>query len=261
MNYLIDTHAHLYLENFKEDIDSVVANAKQAGVKACLLPHIDSTSTQDLFELCNANPGFCFPMMGLHPTSVKKNYLQELQHVENLLSIHPEIIAIGEVGIDLYWDKTFQKEQEIVFIRQINLAKQYKLPLVIHMRDSMPVTLRLLEENWSKELTGVFHCFSGNTDDAKKVTGLGFKLGIGGVATFSKSNLPEIIQNVELSDLVLETDCPFLAPVPFRGKRNEPAFLPFIAEKIAQLKNIPIEEVARQTTETAKNTFRLGTVF
>lgn len=251
---LTDTHTHLYLEQFDEDRSSVVERAIQKGVKYMILPNIDSKSIDVMLDVCNQFPKNCFPMIGLHPTSVFENYEEELNIVETFLA-NQCFRAIGEIGIDLYWDKTFVKEQEIAFKYQIALANKYDLPIVIHSRNSMNEIFRVLEEVNLAELKGVFHCFSGSLEDAQRIIDMGFLLGIGGVVTFKNSNLPSIIEQIDTKHLLLETDAPYLTPVPFRGKRNESAYTYYVAEKIAEIKNVPIEAIAEITTANAKKLF------
>lgn len=251
---LTDTHTHLYLEQFDEDRSSVVGRAIQKGVEYMILPNIDSKSIDAMLDVCNQFPKNCFPMIGLHPTSVFENYEEELNIVETFLA-NQCFRAIGEIGIDLYWDKTFVKEQEIAFKYQIALANKYDLPIVIHSRNSMNEIFRVLEEVNLAELKGVFHCFSGSLEDAQRIIDMGFLLGIGGVVTFKNSNLPSIIEQIDTKHLLLETDAPYLTPVPFRGKRNESAYTYYVAEKIAKIKNVPIEAIAEITTANAKKLF------
>jgi len=253
----IDTHTHLYLNEFSDDLNQVVEKAINKGVKYMLLPNIDSTSIEKMLKLCQTFPDNCFPMIGLHPTSVKSNFENELKIVENYLA-KSNFYAIGEIGIDLYWDKTFYKEQLEAMRFQIHLAKECNLPIVIHSRNSFDEVFTVLSELKFPEMRGVFHCFSGSVDQAKKVIAeLGFKLGIGGVVTFKNSGLDKVIKEIDLKDIILETDSPFLAPMPFRGKRNESAYTIIIAEKIAAIKNIAIEEIANETTNTALELFKL----
>ncbi len=254
--FLIDTHAHLYLEHFDSDRHEVIRHAISSGVECMLLPNIDRDSVASLMELHHAFPGNCLPMMGLHPTSVKADYLDQLNVVSAWFD-KEKYCAVGEIGIDLYWDKTFQKEQEKAFRFQIGLAKKYDLPIAIHTRDSFTETWKILNEEYEPGLKGVFHCFSGNIDQARQVISLGFKLGIGGVLTYKNSGLEEAVSQTGMEHILLETDAPFLTPVPFRGKRNESAFLTFVAEKLARIKHITIEEVAKATTRNAIRLFQL----
>jgi TatD DNase family protein len=252
--FFTDTHTHLYLNAFDDDRSESIGRAFEQGIKAMFLPNIDSTSIHGMMALCKQFPENCFPMMGLHPTSVKENFKEELIIVEEWLGKH-KFYAMGETGIDLYWDKTFLKEQKTSLIRQIELAKKYQLPIVIHMRDSFEETYSLIKENSSPELTGVFHCFTGNLEQAQKIIDLNFMLGIGGVVTFKNSGLDNVVQKIDLKHIILETDSPFLAPVPFRGKRNESAYIRLIAKKIAEIKNISLDEVAEITTHNANTLF------
>ncbi|KAF5061885.1 putative metal-dependent hydrolase YcfH [anaerobic digester metagenome] len=250
-----DTHTHLYLEEFDQDRREVMEKASGAGVKYMMLPNIDSTSISTMLALADEFPGNCFPMMGLHPTSVKENFRDELAIVEEQLQ-ERKFYGIGECGIDLYWDKTFAKEQEYVFRHHIELALSYNLPLIVHIRESFNEVIRILRDVNKPDLRGIFHCFSGSPEQAKQATGLGFSLGLGGVITFKNNRMQETLKHVDLKHLVLETDAPFLAPMPYRGKRNDPSYIPLIAEKVAEIKGISVEEVARNTTENARELFR-----
>ena len=252
---LIDTHTHLYLNAFDKDRNKVISNAISNGVKYMFLPNIDSTSISSMTELCETFPKNCFPMMGLHPTSVKENYKEELELVDEWLE-RKKFYGIGETGIDLYWDKTFAREQEIAFSHQIELAKKYEFPLVIHSRNSFEKIYSIVSKQNSPELKGVFHCFTGNINQAYKIIDLGFMLGIGGVVTFKNSGLDKVVEKINLKNIILETDSPFLTPVPFRGKRNESAYTFYIAEKVAELKNITTQEVAKTTTQNALELFK-----
>ncbi len=253
--FLTDTHTHLYLEEFNNDRKEMIKRALEQDVKAMLLPNIDSSSIDGMLKLCQQNPENCFPMMGLHPTSVKDNFLEELELVENWLS-KDKFFAVGEIGIDLYWDKTFQKEQEIAFIKQIELAKNYRLPIVIHMRDSFDEVYEIVKTQSSPALTGVFHCFTGTLEQAEKIIELNFLLGIGGVVTFKNSGLDKVVEKIDIKHLLLETDSPFLTPMPFRGQRNESAYTRLVARKIAEIKRISLEEVAEMTTFNANKIFK-----
>lgn len=250
-----DSHTHLYLNAFDEDREEVIKNAIKQDIGYMLLPNIDSGSVKPMMELCDSFPNNCFPMMGLHPTSVKDNFREELKIVEEYFSQN-DFIAVGEIGIDLYWDKTYLKEQEEAFRFQIELALKKDSPIVIHSRDSFDEIFLVLEEYRGRGLTGVFHCFTGTIEQAKQAIGMDFYLGIGGVVTFKNSGLDKIVEKVDLKHLLLETDAPFLAPMPFRGKRNESAYINIIAAKIANLKNTDKETVARITTLNAINLFK-----
>lgn len=251
---IIDTHTHLYVKEFESDIDEVIQRANAEGVEKFYLPAIDSSETAALLALERKYPEQAFAMAGLHPCSVKENFKDELQKIEEQLS-HREFAAIGETGLDFYWDTTFSKQQYESLKRHIHWAIQYKRPLVIHTRNSMRETIDLVKEYKGKELYGVFHCFSGTKENAMEIIDAGFLLGIGGVLTFKNSGLAEVIKEVGLENLVLETDSPYLAPVPFRGKRNESSYIKFVAEKLANIKNISVEEVAQQTNKNAEFLF------
>ena len=255
MSLLIDTHAHLYLPDFDNDRDMVVETAAHQGIQKIILPNIDSTSIGPMNALADRFPGICFSTMGLHPTSVKENFKEELDRVKQELKSRT-YYAIGETGIDLYWDKTFFKEQGIVFRAQLDLSLQYNLPVIIHARESFGEILELLEDYKDKGLKGVFHAFSGTFGIARKIISYGFKLGIGGVLTYKKSTLPEVIRMTGIEHLVLETDSPYLTPVPYRGKRNESSYLRFVAEMLASITNLPPTEIARTTTTNALQLFQ-----
>ncbi len=253
---LIDTHTHLYLDAFDNDRSQVIQNAIEKGVEYMFLPNINSESINGMLAIEEQYPKNCFAMMGLHPTDVKEDFKNELEIIENWLEKR-KFIAIGEIGIDLYWDKTFKKEQITTFKIQIELAKKYHLPIVIHSRDSMQEILTVLKSINTDNLSGVFHCFNGTIDEAKEVIDMGFMLGIGGVVTFKNSGLDKIVSAIGLQHLLLETDAPFLTPVPYRGKRNESAYTYYIAHKIAEIKQLTFEEVAQVTTENAKHLFNI----
>lgn len=251
---LIDTHTHLYVKEFETDIDDVIKRADAAGVEKFYLPAIDSTETKAVLALEKRYPGKIFAMAGLHPCSIKANFNDELEKIEEQLSLR-EFVAIGETGLDFYWDTTFKKEQFESLHIHAHWALQYKRPLVIHTRNAMKETINVVKEYVGKGLYGVFHCFSGTLENAKDIIDSGFLLGIGGVLTFKNSGLAEVIKEVGLENLVLETDSPYLAPVPFRGKRNESSYIKYVAEKLAGIKNISIEEVAQQTNKNAEFLF------
>lgn len=257
---LTDTHTHLYSEEFNADRVQVVERAIAAGVTRFFLPNIDSTSIGALFELCEKFPENCFPMMGLHPTSVKENFEEELEIVRTYLEgrFRAQAIkfyAVGEIGIDLYWDKTFFSQQQLAFDTQIKWAKEFSLPIVIHSRNSFDEIVEILEKHTDDKLRGIFHCFSGTKEQAEKAISLGFKLGIGGVLTYKNSGLDKAITDIDLKHLVLETDSPYLTPTPHRGKRNESGYITLVAQKLAEIKNISLEEVAEITTANSKNIF------
>jgi TatD DNase family protein len=250
----IDTHAHIYDEEFKDDRSSMLEKAYSLGVHKIYMPNVDHTSIDGMMELENKYPAQCIAMMGLHPCYVKKDFEKELYIVEDWLNKRP-FAAVGEIGIDLHWDTTFRAQQEEALKIQIAFAEKHQLPIVIHCRNSYRETMDLIKSIKSDRLKGVFHCFSGTKEDAEEVISIGFKIGIGGVVTFKNSGLDKIIPALELEHMVLETDSPYLAPVPHRGKRNEPSYIPMIAQKIADLKNIPIEEVEKITTSNALELF------
>lgn len=251
---LTDTHCHLYSDEFKNDIDEVLYRAAKEQVNKFYLPAIDSETHDAMIALEQAYPGKCVAMMGLHPCSVKEDYIKELELVEEWLG-KKQFPAIGEIGLDFYWDKTFTTQQYQAFKQQIEWALHYKLPIVIHTRNAMPETLAVIKEYSEKGLTGIFHCFSGTYEDALAVIEAGFYLGIGGVVTYKNSGLDKVVEKIDLQHLVLETDAPYLTPVPFRGKRNESSYLKYVAEKIAAIKNITVEEVAAVTTANAEKIF------
>ncbi|HOY19813.1 MAG TPA: TatD family hydrolase [Haliscomenobacter sp.] len=252
---IIDTHAHLYAEEFNEDRREMIQRALDAGVSQMYLPNIDSTSIEGMLALETEYPGQCLAMMGLHPCYVKDNYLEELATVKSWLEKR-SFPAIGEIGIDLYWDKTHVREQEEAFLTQVEWAKEYDLPIVIHSRESMDLILDLLQPIRHERLRGIFHCFSGSVQQAEAAIAMGFLLGIGGVLTFKKSGLDAVLAHIDLQHLVLETDAPYLAPTPFRGKRNESANLTKVCEKLAEVKGVPMDEVAEITSTNAVNLFK-----
>jgi TatD DNase family protein len=250
----IDTHTHLYVKEFENDIDEVIKKSVDKGVEKFFLPAVDSASLQAMLQLEERFPGKCISMIGLHPCSVKGDYKNELKLVEDLLN-QRKFAAVGEIGLDFYWDKTFAEQQYHCFHTQIEWALQYDLPIVIHSRDSMKESIAVVKEHQQGKLKGIFHCFSGTEEDAQQIIALGFYLGIGGVITYKKSTLPEAIKNISLDHIVLETDSPYLSPVPFRGKRNESSYLIYVAEKLAEIKEVSIEEVAAVTTANAQKIF------
>ena len=253
---LIDTHCHIYLKDFDEDRKEMLAKAENEGVKLFLMPAIDKITYQLMRDVEKSYPGKCLAMMGLHPCSVKQGFEDEIAFVEKKLS-ESKFIAIGEIGLDFYWDKTFIDEQYVAFQQQIELALKHSLPIVIHSRNSIDECIQVVKQNQKGNLKGVFHCFSGNKEQAGQITDLGFYLGIGGVITFKNSGLDKVVKEVEMKHIVLETDSPYLAPVPFRGKRNECSYLKFVVEKLAEIKNISREEIADITTNNAKELFSI----
>jgi TatD DNase family protein len=253
---IIDTHAHLYSEEFQTDIDQVIENAQKAGVTTIYLPAIDSTETQAMLKLEEKFPGICIAMMGLHPCYVKENVADELAHVRSWLD-QRDFVAIGEIGLDFYWDKTFTAQQYEAFDTQMQWALELNKPIVIHTRNAMQETINRVKPFAQKGLKGIFHCFSGSAESAKQIIDLGFLLGIGGVITYKNAGLPDALINIDLEHLVLETDAPYLTPVPFRGKRNESSYLTYIIRKLAETKAVSEEEVARITTANAEKLFTM----
>jgi TatD DNase family protein len=256
---MIDTHSHIYGPEYDEDRELVVQRAKQAGVERILLPNINEASIEPMLSLCHLYPGYCFPMMGLHPEDVADDYSQVLDKMEKLLEVptHP-YVAVGEVGLDFYWDASKTAQQIDAFSRQIEWAVKYKLPLMIHSRAAHSELVKIIRQYASDGLTGVFHCFGGTVEEARELLSFpGFVLGIGGVSTFKKSPLPEVLQVVPLERIVLETDSPYLAPVPYRGKRNEPAYVKEIMAKIAVIYNVSPEEVENVTNANVKRVFHM----
>lgn len=251
----IDTHTHLYSEQFNEDRTEMIQRAIDAGVKHLYLPNIDLESIDGMHALENQFPENCFAMMGLHPCSVDANWEQVLGTLEGYLNSRP-YVAIGEIGIDLYWDKTFVQEQKEAFRTQIRWAKKRHLPIVIHARDSFQEIYEVLDQENDERLRGIFHCFTGSLADVKKIQSYGgFIFGIGGVVTYKKSELPEVLKEIPLEQIVLETDAPYLPPVPYRGKRNESAYLVHTAEKVAEIYGVSLKEIREATSETARNVF------
>ncbi|MGF1774443.1 TatD family hydrolase [Vibrio wakamikoensis] len=253
---MIDTHAHIYASEFDQDRDEVVQRALDAGIEHILLPNIDLDSIEPMLATEAAYPQVCRSMMGLHPCYVDANVDQTLDTIHSWFDKH-NFIAVGEIGIDLYWDKTYRKEQEHAFITQLNWAKEMDLPVVIHTRDSIEETLALLRSEQNGDLCGVFHCFGGTIEEAKAINALGFHLGLGGVSTFKNSGMDKVIPELDLSKVILETDCPYLAPVPHRGKRNEPAYTELVLKRIADLTELSSKKVAQITTNNAKSLFSL----
>jgi TatD DNase family protein len=257
MNF-IDTHTHLYAEEFDPDRDAVIQHAVDKDVHGLLLPAIDRSYYDRMMSVVSHHKEVCFPMIGLHPTSVKASYREEIDFVKETLGKSREKFhGIGEIGIDLYWDKTFVNEQVSAFRDQLDLAIEFQLPVAIHTRNSFELAIKLIRQKNNPGLKGVFHCFSGSVEQAQQATGVGFMLGIGGIITFKNPGLLKVVESTALEHLVLETYAPYLAPVPYRGKRNESSYIPVIAEKIAQIKQVSIEEVAVTTTRNAVTLFRL----
>lgn len=253
---LIDTHTHLFSKQFDQDRTEVVNRAIEKGVDKLFLPNIDSSTILPMMDLCQQFPNHCFPMMGLHPCDVKEDYQNELTIIRSHLE-KGKFIAIGEIGIDLHWDKSTLAYQQDAFKTQLKWAKEFHLPVAIHVRESFDEVFEIIEQEASPELKGVFHCFTGNLEQANKAIELGFLLGIGGVVTFKKSHLPQLLPNIKLNNIILETDSPYLAPSPNRGKRNESSNLIFIAQKMAQIFEVEPSEIAKITTQNALNLFRI----
>jgi TatD DNase family protein len=255
----IDTHTHLYLPEFDADRDEVVKRAVSSGIVKMLMPNIDIYSVNSMLATEGRYRNVCYPMIGLHPTSVKEDYLYQIEEIEELYSKY-KFIAVGEIGIDLYWDKTFLKEQLIALRRQISFAIDKQLPIVIHSRDSFPEVFSVIDEFKGKGLSGVFHAFTGNLKEAERAIGMGFKLGIGGIVTFKNSGLDKVVKEAGLENLILETDSPYLAPVPYRGKRNESAYICIINKKLSDIFGISEEEVASVTFASSTGLFNLNDV-
>jgi TatD DNase family protein len=251
---LTDTHSHLYSEEFDEDREKMIQSAIDLGVSRLFVPSIDSSYTQKMYGLETQFPENVFLMMGLHPCYVKENYEEELAHVITELAKR-KFAAIGEIGIDLFWDKSFLKQQQTVFLKQIQLAKQYKLPINIHCREAFDEVFEILEQEKSAELWGIFHCFTGDFNQAKQAISCGMKLGIGGVATFKNGKIDQFLKEIDLKNIVLETDAPYLAPIPYRGKRNESSYIKLIAKKLSEIYELPIEDIAAITTQNSKDVF------
>ena len=254
----IDTHTHLYLTEFKNDIDQVIKDAIESGVTKLLLPNIDSSTTEAMLNLSKKYPDNCFPMIGIHPCSVKEESIKsELMHLEMML-LENKFLAIGEIGLDLYWEKTSLSLQQEIFTHQIELAIKYELPIVIHVREAFDEAIKIVEKLNCDKLSGVFHCFTGNEVDAKRIIALeNFYLGVGGVLTFKNSGLDKVMKTIPLNNILLETDSPYLAPTPFRGKRNESKYIVNIAKKLALIKDVEINTVRDITTLNANNLFKI----
>lgn len=252
--FLTDTHTHLYSEAFDEDRDIVIRNAMENGVTRFFIPAIDSTYTDSMLSLQQKFPDHMFLMMGLHPTHVKENFKDELEHVTEMLAEH-KFFAVGEIGIDLYWDKTFLKQQQEAFKLQIRLAKKFKLPIVIHCRDAFDEIFEVLEEEKGDDLYGIFHCFTGTLEQAHRAISYNMKLGIGGVVTFKNGKIDAFLNKIALKHIVLETDSPYLAPAPYRGKRNESAYLVKILKKLTDIYGVSEEEIGAITTQNSKDVF------
>ena len=251
---ITDTHTHLYSEQFDEDRTQMMQRAFDAGISRFFIPAIDSSYTERMLQLEKNYPNDVFLMMGLHPTSVKENYKEELDHVKKMID-ERDFYAIGEIGIDLYWDKSFLTQQQEAFKTQIKWAKEKKIPIVIHCRDAFDEIFEVLETEKGEDLFGVFHCFTGNLEQAKKAISYNMKLGIGGVATFKNGKIDQFLNEININDIVLETDSPYLAPTPFRGKRNESAYITNVIEKLVDIYKISFKEIAEITTQNSKQIF------
>jgi TatD DNase family protein len=251
---LIDTHCHLYLPEFAEDIAAYLQRAAEKGVEQFYLPAIDSHTLEAMLSLEKRYPGKCIAMTGLHPCSVKADYIGELKIVEGLLG-RRKFVALGEIGLDFYWDRSFEQQQYEAFHRQIEWALQYDIPIVIHCRESMEQTIEVIKEHQRGKLKGIFHCFSGTHESARQIVDLGFYLGIGGVVTYKNAGLAEALKDIDLAHMVLETDAPYLTPVPFRGKMNESSYIVYTAQKLAEVKGVDVKEVADITTANAQKIF------
>lgn len=255
MNRIIDTHCHLYLEEFRPDLSEVIKRAEAEGVTKFLMPAIDSSETENLLATEKRFKGQCIPMMGLHPCSVKENYQVELRMIEDWLEKR-SFAAVGEIGLDYYWDLSFKDQQWEVFDKQVQLAIKHQLPIVIHSRNSLDDCISLVRR-YKGQLTGIYHCFSGSIEQARAIMDLGFYMGIGGVVTYKNSGLAEVVKEIPMEYIVLETDAPYLTPVPFRGKRNESSYLKYVVQKLADVKGISVGEVGRKTTANAEKIFKI----
>ena len=256
---LIDTHCHLYLHEFDVDQEEMLQRAYEAGVTKFFLPNIDSSSINSMLVLSNDHLQQCYPMMGLHPCSVKENWDSEIRIIEEwLLKKEMKWYGIGETGLDYYWDKTFIPQQKKNFQKHIDWSKQLQLPIIIHSRDALDDCIDMIQESKDEKLSGIFHCFSGSVEQAKRIADLDFYLGIGGVVTFKNGGLDKVLTEIDLSHMVLETDSPYLAPVPFRGKRNESSYLKYVVKKISEVKNISEEDAASITTRNAEKVFQIS---
>ena len=249
---MIETHAHIYSDDYADDRTEMLDRAWNAGIEQIWMPNCDHTTIDGMMELASAYPGKCLPMIGLHPTYVKEGFEKELLIIEEWLGKYP-FIAVGEIGMDLFWDVTYKEQQEIAFLAQCKLARKHDLWIDIHSRSAFWETIKLIEDFADPALTGIFHCFTGTLEEAQKAIELGFKIGVGGVATFKNGGLDKVLPFVDLEHIVLETDAPYLAPVPYRGKRNEVAYIDLVAQRVADLKEMSKEDVVRATTATAKS--------
>jgi TatD DNase family protein len=251
---LVDTHCHLYLEDFGVDLPDIIDRASKAGVARIYMPAIDYSHVNRMLELEKLYSGVCYSMLGLHPCSVKENYRSELEFIRKRIE-GDQFVAIGEIGLDYYWDRSYDEQQMIAFRDQIEIAREYTLPVVIHSRNSMDECIKVVRDEIAKGISGIFHCFTGTAQNAFDIIDCGMLLGIGGVITYKNSGLGQVIAKVPLEHIVLETDAPYLTPVPFRGKRNESSYLKYVVEKIAEVKHVSVEEVAAITTANADRVF------
>jgi TatD DNase family protein len=254
---LVDSHSHIYSQEFEADLPDVIRRAENESIMSILMPAIDSSTHSQMMAVEAAYPAICMSMMGLHPCSVKENFQEELKTAEIYFN-QRKFIAVGETGLDYYWDLSFVKQQETAFQQQIEWALHCDIPVVIHSRNSIDQCIEMISKNQKGKLKGVFHCFSGSIEQAKKIIDLNFYLGIGGVLTFKRSGLDAVVANLELDKIVLETDAPYLAPVPFRGKRNESSYLKYVVEKLAEVKNLSMEEISDFTSSNAEKLFQLN---
>ncbi len=255
--HFVDTHAHIYSEELTSDLNLIMKNAVAVGINKIIMPAIDSSTLEAMLKVEQQFPEQCIAMMGLHPCYVKENHKEELKLVEEWIGKR-KFIAIGEIGLDFYWDKTFAKEQHIVFETQMQWALDLQLPIAIHTRNAMGETIEAVKPFAKKGLRGVFHCFSGSKESAEQIIGMGFHLGLGGVLTYKNAGVAEAVKDIPMEFMVLETDAPYLAPVPFRGKTNEPAYMIEVAKKLAEIKSLPLHEIAAITTSNAEKLFGLG---
>ena len=254
MHRLIDTHAHIYAEEFKDDISSIIDSAQRSGVEKIYMPNIDEESIGPMLQLEASYPGFCTPMMGLHPCYVQQDASAALRTIKNWLDTR-KFSAIGEVGLDYHWDRSNMEIQKEAFELQVIWAKELNLPVVIHSRKSLDDCISIIKKHQAGQLKGIFHCFSGSLEEAKRIEGLGFLMGIGGVITYKNAGVKEVVRHIPLESLVLETDAPYLTPAPYRGKRNEPAYLTYILEALAEAKEMAKETIAEETTQNALKLF------
>lgn len=252
----IDTHAHIYLEDFDKDREQILEECQQTGVEKLLLPNINEESVKPMLQVCASYPDMCFPMIGLHPCDVKEDYKEVLQRMFALFSQHP-FIAVGEVGIDLYWEQKYINEQKDALRIQIAFAIEHHLPVIIHKRQSYYEVMAVLDEFKGEKLSGIFHCYSGSVDHAEEIISRGFLLGFGGTTTYKSAQLDKILPYISLEHIVLETDCPYLTPVPYRGQRNKSSYIPLIAQRIADIKQVDIQTIEEATTNNAKQLFKI----